>query len=97
VQAYLDRKDVQQAIHANTTLPFPWTVCSSVVQYSRASLLSSMLPVYDELIKAKLRMLVYSGDVDAIVPVTGTMAWVASLNLTVTSPKKPWYVPCALP
>ncbi len=35
----------------------------------REDLLSSMLPVYRELLKHKLNILVYSGDVDAIVPV----------------------------
>ena len=31
-------------------------------------MLTSVLPVYDELLAAELKMLVYSGDVDAIVP-----------------------------
>ena len=47
---YLQRADVQAAIHANTTLPWKWSECSSVVQYSRASLLSSMFPVYQFLL-----------------------------------------------
>ena len=41
---------------------------------------------------AGLRKLVYSGDVDAIVPYTGTRAWVTNLNLTVIDPWRPWYV-----
>jgi serine carboxypeptidase-like clade 2 len=54
-------------------LPWLWTDCSDGrIQYSRLDLLRSMLPVYRRLLKAGLRMLVYSGDVDAIVPVTGS-------------------------
>ncbi len=38
---------VQAAIHANTThLPYPWSQCSNIVDYSRFDLLTSMLPVY---------------------------------------------------
>ena len=39
-----------------------------------------------------MKILVYSGDVDAIVPVTGTMTWMANLNRTITTPKTAWYV-----
>lgn len=31
--------------------------------------------IYPELIKNNLRIWVYSGDVDADVPITGTLAW----------------------
>lgn len=34
----------------------------------REDVLSSMLPIYQELLAARVKMLVYSGDVDAIVP-----------------------------
>jgi hypothetical protein len=45
---------VQEALHANQTrkLPWRWTDCSSMIRYSRADLLSSMLPVYKELLDA---------------------------------------------
>jgi serine carboxypeptidase-like clade II len=92
VQDYLQRHDVQVAIHANLTLPWNYSECSSVVQYSRQSLLSSMLPVYDFLVQSKIKMLVFSGDVDAIVPVTGTMTWLSKLGLEIVAPKRPWYV-----
>ncbi|KAG1653581.1 hypothetical protein FOA52_008028, partial [Chlamydomonas sp. UWO 241] len=67
VEAYLNLPEVQAALHA---LPRKWVDCSRYVQYSREDLLSSMLPVYRELLaNAGLRILVYSGDVDGIVPV----------------------------
>ncbi|GAB4817359.1 hypothetical protein N2152v2_004405 [Parachlorella kessleri] len=70
VTLYLNRPDVQRALHANTTgLPYPWITCTPQINYSRADLLSSMLPVYEELVKSGIRILVYSGDVDAIVPI----------------------------
>ena len=66
---------MQAAIHANTShLPYPWDECSNIVNYSRDDLLSSMLPVYRDLIAAGVKMLVFSGDVDAIVPVRARRA-----------------------
>ena len=50
-----------------------------------------MLPKYRQLIKAGVKILVYSGDVDGIVPFTGTRNWLALLNLPVRSPQRPWY------
>lgn len=85
VNTYLNIPAVQKAIHANTNLGYPWTVCSSLVNYSRDDLLSSMIPVYQQLIAANLRMLVYSGDVDGIVPVTGTRAWLDQLSAASTT------------
>jgi len=37
-------------------------------------------------------MLVYSGDVDAIVPVTGTRRWIKSLGLDVEESWRPWSI-----
>lgn len=52
--------------------------------------LTSMLPVWHELLESGLDMLVYTGDVDAIVPVTGTRAWFHSLALPVKEKWRPW-------
>lgn len=38
----------------------------------RTDLFSSMIPVYELLLQSSLQMLVFSGDVDGIVPVIGT-------------------------
>jgi serine carboxypeptidase-like clade 2 len=77
---YLNDAAVKAAIHANASIT--WQGCSSVVDYSRFDLLTSMLPVYRSLMAAGLRIWVYSGDVDAIVPSLGSRAWIAALNLT---------------
>lgn len=54
VYRYLNQPRVQAAMHANVTgkVPGPWQDCSDRVQYSRHDLLSSMLPVYKELLKS---------------------------------------------
>lgn len=66
---YLNDPEVQKAIHAPT---IKWVSCNGVtLDYSRQDLLSSMLPVYRRIF-GKIRILVYSGDVDGMVPNTGT-------------------------
>jgi len=89
MQQYLNIPSVQQAIHAQ---PTAWVDCSSIVNYSRSDLLSSMIPVYQWLLtNSNIRMLVYSGDVDGIVPVTGTRSWLAYMNMTVSEIWRPWF------
>ena len=52
--------------------------------------------VYPLLIKEKLRVWVYSGDLDADVPITGTLIWLKRLredyNLPVEEPWREWWV-----
>jgi len=92
VQTYLNRKDVQAAIHAH--IDYPWTGCSNLLHYNYSDVEASVLPLYQKfLAEESLKILVYSGDVDAIVPVTGTRAWLRTLNLTVAEPWAPWIAP----
>jgi serine carboxypeptidase-like clade 2 len=85
---YLNLPEVQKAIHAS--IPYPWTDCTGRIRYSRDDLLSSMVPVYQDLFKSSIRMLIYSGDIDAIVPVTGTRWVLKSMNLTTTEEWRAW-------
>jgi len=85
---YLNIPAVKSAIHAEPSIN--WVGCSSVVNYSYTDLLASMLPVYQKLLQSGIKMLVYSGDVDGIVPITGTRMWLNALNLPITEPWRPW-------
>lgn len=91
-EKYYNRPDVQKAMHANSTgIPYKWTACSGVlIKYWNDSE-ASMLPIYKELIEAGLRIWVFSGDTDAVVPVTATRFSLNHLNLTVKTPWYPWY------
>ena len=88
--AYLNTASVKAAIHANASIT--WAGCSSVINYSRFDLLTSMLPVYEFLFDAGIDMLVYSGDVDSIVPTLGTRAWLAKLPLVEKEPIRAYTV-----
>ncbi|KAK6129139.1 hypothetical protein DH2020_037117 [Rehmannia glutinosa] len=93
-EIYYNRPDVQKALHANISghIPYKWTACSETLNRNWNDTDSSILPIYRELIAAGLRIWVFSGDVDAVVPVTATRYSLAQLKLDTTISWYPWYV-----
>ncbi|KAK8925696.1 Serine carboxypeptidase 24 [Platanthera zijinensis] len=91
-ERYYNRRDVQEAMHANVTgIPYKWTACSDFLIKTWVDSQISMLPTYRELMAAGLRIWVFSGDTDSVVPVTATRFCINHLNLTVEIPWYPWY------
>ncbi|XP_072973915.1 serine carboxypeptidase 24-like isoform X1 [Typha angustifolia] len=91
-EKYYNRPDVQKAMHANTTgIPYKWTACSDTLIKEWQDSQFSMLPTYKELIRAGLRIWVFSGDTDSVVPVTATRFSIGRLRLNVKIPWYPWY------
>ncbi|XP_043693871.1 serine carboxypeptidase 24-like [Telopea speciosissima] len=90
-EKYYNRPEVQRAMHANSTgIPYKWTACSDVLIKNWTDSQFSMLPTYRELIAAGLRIWVFSGDTDSVVPVTATRFSLNHLNLTVKTRWYPW-------
>ena len=96
VANYLNRRDVQTAIHAqgpNGGLPLTWSECTSRINYDILG--DSMVPLYANFQKQKpgLKVLVYSGDIDiATVPFAYTQPCLAELKATQTKAWGPWFV-----
>ncbi|XP_012460267.1 serine carboxypeptidase-like 27 isoform X2 [Gossypium raimondii] len=91
-KVYFNRLEVQKALHANVTaLSYPWQTCSDIVGNYWTDAPLSMLPIYKELIAAGLRIWVYSGDTDAVVPVTATRYSIDALKLPTVINWYPWY------
>ncbi|KAJ1698575.1 hypothetical protein LUZ63_007087 [Rhynchospora breviuscula] len=91
-EKYYNRPDVQRAMHANTTgISYKWTACSDVLIKAWRDSEFSMLPTYQKLIKSGLRIWVFSGDTDSVVPVTATRFSIGHLRLKVKIPWYPWY------
>ncbi|KAG9157710.1 hypothetical protein Leryth_021223 [Lithospermum erythrorhizon] len=91
-EIYYNRADVQKAMHANTTrIPYKWTACSETLNRNWNDTDDSVLPIYQELMKSGLRIWVFSGDVDSVVPVTATRYSLAHLKLDTEVPWYPWY------
>ncbi|CAN1328513.1 Serine carboxypeptidase 24 [Linum perenne] len=90
-EMYYNRDDVQKAMHANVTgIPYKWTACSEVVGEHWNDSDDSMLSTYKELIAAGLKIWVFSGDTDEVLPVTSTRLSLNHMNLTVKTRWYPW-------
>lgn len=90
-EAYMNRKDVQEALHANLTkIPYPWTHCSDTITFWNDAP-PSILPIIKKLIKGGLRIWVYSGDMDGRIPVTATRYTLRKLGLNTIQEWSPWY------
>lgn len=92
-EIYFNRPDVQKAFHANITgISYNWTSCSNTLFMNWQDSAFTMLPIYKELISAGLQIWLFSGDVDAVVPVTGTRYGIEHLNLKKKEKWFSWYV-----
>ncbi|XP_071715679.1 serine carboxypeptidase 24-like [Rutidosis leptorrhynchoides] len=90
VEKYLNLPNVQSAFHANVTkLSYRWATCSKVIVKWKDSP-STMFPIYKRLMSQGIRILLYSGDVDAVVPVSGTRYSIDAMNLKVVKPWRFW-------
>lgn len=87
--SYLNQPAVKAAIHANANLT--WTDCSPVLNYNQADVALDMIPNYEFLLKnGGLKMLVYSGDDDAICGTLGTERWIWNLGQSIKTPWTSW-------
>ena len=88
IENYFNRKDVQSALHVESKRT--WYVCSDLVGQRYISLEGGSIWTYPTLIKEGIRILVYSGDTDVIVPYNGNQQWIQNLNLEVEKPWRQW-------
>ncbi|XP_031279813.1 serine carboxypeptidase-like 27 [Pistacia vera] len=91
-KVYMNRSDVQKAFHANVAkISNPWATCSSAIRGNWTDSPKSMLPIFKELIAAGIRIWLYSGDTDAILPLSATRHSIAALNLETDIEWYAWY------
>ncbi|GMY22561.1 serine carboxypeptidase-like 40 isoform X3 [Fagus crenata] len=92
VHAYLNRPDVQSALHANVTkLTHDWEACSDIIQKWGDSP-STMIPLLNEFMANGLRVWIFSGDIDGRVPVTSTKYSLNKMKLPVKTEWHPWFL-----
>ncbi|EPS66906.1 hypothetical protein M569_07869, partial [Genlisea aurea] len=89
---YFNLPEVQKALHANVTkISYSWETCSNVIGDNWADSPLSMLPIYQELIAGGIRIWVFSGDTDSVVPMTATRYSIDALKLPTIKKWYPWY------
>ncbi|KAJ1443079.1 Serine carboxypeptidase, serine active site [Sesbania bispinosa] len=92
---YLNRKDVQSALHARLVEVQRWSACSNVLDYELRDLEIPTITVVGKLVKAGIPVLVYSGDQDSVIPLTGSRTLVhqlaKELRLKTSVPYRVWF------
>lgn len=86
---WLNRNVAKTAIHVKQDIV--WSICNEPINigYDRGD--ASMMPIYLELLGAKKRALVFSGDTDGAVPYVGSALWTSHLGLNQTSLWRQWF------
>ncbi|XP_055815115.1 serine carboxypeptidase-like 40 [Solanum dulcamara] len=91
VHAYLNRRDVQDALHANVTnITYDWEACSNSLFYNLKDSPVNIVPLLKESLANGLRVWIFSGDTDGRVPVTSSKRSIQAMNLTVDQPWRSW-------
>ncbi|XP_047969346.1 serine carboxypeptidase 1-like [Salvia hispanica] len=88
VELYLNTPQVQTALHV-TAIPVSWTECSGD-DWNDSPF--TVLSTIKELMSEGLRVWIFSGDTDSVVPVTATMYSMAKMGVPVKTPWYPWYI-----
>ncbi|KAJ4960081.1 hypothetical protein NE237_019991 [Protea cynaroides] len=92
---YLNRQDVQKALHARLVGVNRWDVCSNILDYEVLNLEIPTIPILGSLIKGGIPILVYSGDQDSVIPLTGSRTLIhglaEKLGLKTTVPYRVWF------
>ncbi|XP_015897984.3 serine carboxypeptidase-like 45 isoform X1 [Ziziphus jujuba] len=92
---YLNRKVVQSALHAQLVGVPQWTSCSGVLHYDYENLEIPTIPIVGALVESGIRVLVYSGDQDSVIPFIGSRSLVnklaKELGLKTTVPYRVWF------
>lgn len=89
---YFNQPEVQKALHVlPANAPSKWDTCSDLVNENWKDSPTSVLNVYRELIHSGLRIWIFSGDTDSVIPVTSTRYSINALKLPTVSPWQAWY------
>ncbi|CAI8587441.1 unnamed protein product [Vicia faba] len=89
---YFNQPEVQRILHVDPNhKPHKWQPCSYDVGINWKDSPRTVLNIYRELIPTGLRIWIFSGNTDAVVPVTSTRYSINALKLPTVSPWRAWY------
>ncbi|KAK8501886.1 hypothetical protein V6N13_023332 [Hibiscus sabdariffa] len=84
---YLNRADVQTALHAKVST---WDLCNDLISIAWTDRPVTILPIIKNLMTNGLRIWLYSGDVDSVVPITSTRYALNKLMLPIKTVWRSW-------
>lgn len=93
---YFNLPEVQEALHANRTkLPYPWSMCSGVLNYNETDGNINILPLLKRIVQNHIPVWIFSGDQDSVVPLLGSRTLVRELahdlGFKITVPYGAWF------
>nr|GLL21726.1 serine carboxypeptidase-like 45 [Ipomoea trifida] len=92
---YLNRKDVQKALGARLVGVRSWSVCSTILDYELLNIEIPTISIVGLLVKQGIPVLIYSGDQDSVIPLTGSRTLVhglaRQLRMNTTVPYRVWF------
>ena len=92
ILSFLNEPTLQNHLHVDYT---KYDICSDPVADNYKMNSNASYWLYPILIKAGLRVWIYSGDVDANVPITGTLRWISLMKdvngIPVVEPWREWW------
>ncbi|KAK2450704.1 serine carboxypeptidase [Trifolium repens] len=94
IPSYMNRGEVREAIHAKLVGITKWTICSTVLFYNWKKLENPMISLLGILLNSGVRVMVYSGDQDSLIPLIGTRSLLQGLakEIGLTSEDyRPWF------
>ncbi|GLU10287.1 hypothetical protein SLE2022_271060 [Rubroshorea leprosula] len=91
-EVYFNLPEVQKALNVLPNVaPSKWETCSDLVNSNWKDSPRTVLDIYRELIPSSLRIWIFSGDTDAVIPVTSTRYTIDALKLPTVKPWRAWY------
>ncbi|KAK9274582.1 hypothetical protein L1049_021831 [Liquidambar formosana] len=89
---YFNLPEVQKALHVlPEAVPSKWETCSDLIYNNWKDSPKTVLDIYRELIHSRLRIWIFSGDTDSIIPVTSTRYSIDALGLPTVGRWHAWY------
>nr|GEV73614.1 putative reverse transcriptase domain-containing protein [Tanacetum cinerariifolium] len=97
---WANRRDVRKALHIHEEFEdIEWVRCNDSMTFdfdkkdlSYTHNVVSSVNYHQRLADKHCRALVYSGDHDMMIPYLGTLKWIGSLNLSIKTDWRPWFV-----
>ncbi|KAK7336436.1 hypothetical protein VNO77_16977 [Canavalia gladiata] len=95
ITTFLNRREVQKAIHAKLVGVTKWLSCSEVLNYDYQNFEIAIIPILGSLVKSGIRVIVYNGDQDSVIPLMGSRSLVDGLakqiGLNTTVAYRAWF------
>jgi len=92
---YLQRPDVQLAIHISPDSPSSWQMCNGQINqgWNQTDFNAPMMPIYEFLVNnANLKIMIYSGDDDSMCATFGTQLFIWNMGWGIKHPWSSWRI-----